>query len=321
MLSREADNLYWMSRYLERAEHGARLIDVHFTLDLDQSPSNAQRRWRRLATSLQVPPPPEPVEVKSLLNTLTLDAENPNSIRNAVGHSRENARQVRGQISTEMWEQLNTLYLALHESQLDEIWNGQPHAFFRAIKEGSQLFQGIADATVSRDEGWQFIQIGRYLERASSVVELIAAHDAQFPLPRSEQESLNTEDYLEWIGLLKCCTAYEAYCRRFTADLIPARMVEFLLLDGAFPHSLRFCVDALAGALDTIDHMTGRREPRRLERLAGRLQAALRYGQMDELSDGDLHPFLEQTRSQLELIHDALFESYVRYPFERELAG
>ena len=147
MLSRVADNLYWMSRYLERAEHTARLVDVHLDLALDQSGGHIPgARWERLSTALHVPPKEDlKLEEYSMTQRLAFDQSNLNSIVVCIANARENARQVREKISTEMWLQLNTLYLDIRRTSIDSIWNEQPHLFFMSIKNGAHLFQGITD--------------------------------------------------------------------------------------------------------------------------------------------------------------------------------
>jgi uncharacterized alpha-E superfamily protein len=205
MLSRVADNLYWMSRYLERAEHAARLVDVYLNLSLDQSPLlPAGQRWARLLDSLHVPMPEGGIpDGYTATQLLAFEVENPNSIVSCIAKARENARQVREKTSSEMWMQINKQYLEMRRTRLDEIWNEQPHEFFRAVKDGAHLFQGITDSTMVHDEGWDFIQLGRYIERAASLSALIDRHLQDFPLSVHDQP-LAMDDYFEWLGLLKC---------------------------------------------------------------------------------------------------------------------
>src|SRR5271166_5612145 len=149
MLSRVADNLYWMSRYLERAEHTARLIDVDLQLRLDQSPTAGSDRWLGLLEALQVPAPENvPLDAEILTHLLTLDRANPSSIISCVAAARENLRQVREQCSSEMWEQLNRLFLQVNSTTPGEAWLLHSHVFFRAVQEGAHLFQGVTDSTM-----------------------------------------------------------------------------------------------------------------------------------------------------------------------------
>src|SRR5215218_8943260 len=174
MLSRVADSLYWTSRYLERAEHTARLIDIGLNLMLDQSAAAVERRWGRLLDSLHAPPRlTGSSDAHHITEAMTFDLSNETSIVACLAAARENLRQVREQISSEMWEQLNRLFLQIKGTRLDDIWNVSTHEFFRSVKEGAHLFQGITDATMNHGEGWQFIRVGRYIERAAATATLL----------------------------------------------------------------------------------------------------------------------------------------------------
>src|ERR1700685_1294887 len=258
MLSRVAESLYWMSRYLERAEHTARLLDVGLQLRLDQSPKNSSGRWPRLREASQVPAPEDgQIDAATLTHILTLDRDNSSSILSCVAAARENLRQVREQCSTEMWEQLNRLYLQVNSTTSSEAWLLHSYVFFRAVQDGSHLFHGVTDSTMSHGEGWQYIQLGRYVERTDAIARLIGTYLGR--LPYTADQAVESEEYLEWIGLLKSCAAFEAYCKRYTAELRPLRVAEFLLLNPQFPHSVRFSVDKVHCALEAIADLTDRK--------------------------------------------------------------
>jgi len=320
MLSRVADNLYWMSRYLERAEHTARLVDVHLNLSLDQSrTSAADRRWERLLEGLHAPLPDGGIrDDYTATQLLTFDSDNDTSIVSCIANARENARQVREKISSEMWMQLNRLYLDMHRTHLDHIWDDQPHEFFRAVKDGAHLFQGITDSTMAHDEGWDFIQLGRFIERTGGVASLLDRHLSAFPLAAADQP-LAMDDYFEWLGLLKCCTAFEAYCKVYNADLRPNRMVEFLLYNDEFPHAVRFCIEQVQIALQSIADGTAVSKNSRVNRLAGRLRSSLNFDQVDELRARGTHAYLDDVSRQCAQIHAAIYETYVTYPVESAL--
>ena len=162
MLSRVADSLYWMSRYLERAEHTARLIDVDLQLTLEHSPESASERWLRLFRALQVPAPiAEKTQSSTLAYNLTLERTNPSSIVSCISAARENLRQVREQCSSEMWEQLNRLYLQVVSTPTAESWLQHSQLFFRSVQDGAHLFHGVTDSTMIHGEGWYHIQLGR----------------------------------------------------------------------------------------------------------------------------------------------------------------
>lgn len=309
MLSRVADSLYWMSRYLERAEHTARLLDVNLHQLLEQASAPADRRFARLVASLRISLPATITEDPyALASALTFDAGNPDSIVAAIATARENARQVREQISSEMWEQINRLYLHVRRAGADADWRSEPQQFYKAVKEGAHLFQGITDATMSHDEGWQFIQVGRFLERASATAALLDVH-----FPGEATSLVNTSlEYLDWVGLLKSCTAFEAYCKVYTAEIQPERIAEFLLLNAEFPRSVRFAADAVQRALHVIARSTSARGSGRVDRLAGRLRATLDYGQVDEIML-DMQTYVEQLQRQFVQIHSATHQAYVSY--------
>jgi uncharacterized alpha-E superfamily protein len=318
MLSRVADSLYWMSRYLERAEHTARLIDVDFQLRLDQSPEAGAGRWRRLLEALQAPAPEDGrIDAATLTQILTLDKTNESSIISCVAAARENLRQVREQCSTEMWEQLNRLYLQVNSTTSSEAWLLHSYIFFRAVQEGAHLFQGVTDSTMSHGEGWQYIQLGRYVERTDALARLIGAYLSR--LPYSPDQAVESEEYLEWVGLLKSCAAFEAYCKKHTAELRPLRVAEFLLLNPEFPHSVRFSVDMIHAALSAIAELTERKEEQPV-RLAGRLRATLRFSQIDEIMTSGANAYVESVRQQCGQAHTAIHQIYFDYPVESALA-
>jgi uncharacterized alpha-E superfamily protein len=319
MLSRVADSLYWMSRYLERAEHTARLIDVDFELRLDQSPEASSGRWLRLLEALQVPPPEDgKIDAAALTQILTLDKTNSSSIISCVTAARENLRQVREQCSSAMWEQLNRLYLQVNSTTSSEAWLLHSYVFFRAVREGAHLFHGVTDSTMSHGEGWQYIQLGRYVERTDAVARLIGAYFSR--LPYSADQAVESEEYLEWVGLLKNCAAFEAYCKNYTAELRPLRVAEFLLLNPECPHSVRFSVDKVHAALQAIAELTERKaeEP---ERLAGRLRATLSFSQIDEVMASGATAYVASVRQQCGQAHNAIHQIYFDYPVETELAS
>jgi uncharacterized alpha-E superfamily protein len=318
LLSRVADSLYWMSRYLERAEHTARLIDVSLNLMLEQAPHEADLRWRRVLRSLNVPLGDTPLDAYHLTYLLTFDGGNPNSIVSCIAAARENAQHVRELLSSEMWEQLNLLYLHVRRTRLDDIWNDRPSEFFRSVRDGAHLFQGITDSTMTQGEGWQFIQVGRLLERASAVAALVVQHFSDTDRPISAGES--STEHLEWIGLLKSCTAFEAYCKVYTADLQPNQIVEFLVLNPDFPHSICFAALRLQGHLQGIAASTETHNAGRVTRLAGRLRATLEFGQTDEIMEGGLQGYLEQVQALCRQIHDTIYQAYITYAIDRELA-
>lgn len=318
MLSRVADSLYWMSRYLERAEHTARLVNVNLNLTLDRAPDDAARHWGRLLASLRLPPPlPGTVTPFEHAAGATLDLANRDSIAASIAAARENARQVREQISSEMWEQINRLFLAVRRDAVDADSSGGAHAFLASVIEGVHLFQGITDATMTHGEGWRYIELGRYLERASATAALLDVHFRDFPGTRDQPAEVN--EYVEWVALLRSCCGFEAYCRHYTADLRSIRIAEFLILNPDFPRSIRFCAGRIQSALKAIAALTARGG--RAERLAGRLLASLDYGQVDEIVGDSLPAYLEGIVRQTNQINAAVYQQYVHYPIDAALTA
>jgi len=314
MLSRVADSLYWMARYLERAEHTARVVSVNLNQTLDRTPDGAAAQWGRLVKSLPAPPSLPGLRLEG---SEPIDLSNREAIAACVAFARENARQVREQVSSEMWEQLNRLFLQVRNASTDAWWGTHTHEYFSSVLEGVHLFEGITDATMTHGEGWHYIQVGRFMERASATAALLGAHFEAYGHPERPSE---LGDFVEWMGLLKSACAFEGYCRCYTADLQATRIVEFLLLNGDFPRSIRFAAGRIESALKAVARHTGRGSGR-AERLAGRLRAALDFGQVDEIMAGGLHMYLADIARQCADIHAAVYQTYITYPIEASLSS
>jgi len=318
MLSRVADSLYWMSRYLERAEHTARLVNVNLYLTLDRAPVDAARHWGRLLAGLRMPPSmSSDVDLAAHATGQVLDLANRDSIAASIAAARENARQVREQISSEMWQQINRLFLFVRRDAPDPGWTGRTHDFLMSVIEGIHLFQGITNATMTHGEGWHFIELGRYVERAGATAALLEVHYSDPPGPATTGVG---GEYVEWVGLLRSCCAFEAYCRQYTADLRSDRIAEFLILSAQFPRSVRYSARHIQASLQTIAQLTGR-GPGRAERLAGRLLASLDYGQVDEIMSGNLLEYLQSIVRQAGQIGAAVHQQYVSYPVNQALSA
>ncbi len=319
MLSRAADTLYWMSRYLERAEHSARLIDVCLHQMLNYTAAEEQPRWQRLRASLSAPATEGEVDSSySITKSLTFDAANAASIGYAITAARENARQVRELISSEMWEQINRLYLQIKQTSINELWYAKPHVFFTSVKEGVQLFQGITDATMNHNEGWHFIRVGRCIERASATASLLDVHfQAFFRSAETNAEAMSHQhSYQGWVELLRSCASFEAYCKVYTAARIqPERIAEFLLFNLESPRSVCFAAGMLQSALQSIAKSTQLRRAKSVERLAGRFRAGLEYDQVGDVLQ-DVHAYLANIRRQCSQIHEAVHQTYVSYPID-----
>ena len=317
-----------MSRYLERAEHTTRLLEVNLNLMLDESAASAERRWQRVLLALGNPKDIAWIgDPYALTYELTFSTAYKGSIISCIIAARENSRHVREQISTEQWHRLNSLYLEVTrpemQSEMQTGANGfnseRQNEFLQRVMEAVHQFQGVTDSTMSHGEGWQFIQVGRYIERAAATAKLLEAyHEDLWKLP---EHLPGGNEYLDWMGLLRSATAFEAYCKVYTADLSPEKILEFLLLDAEFPHSLRFSIDSLQRALEAIHSESGKQRAMQLSMLAGRLQASLSFSQVDDILEQDVIAYLRNIQAQCEEIHDGIFELYVDYSIQTALAS
>jgi uncharacterized alpha-E superfamily protein len=242
MLSRVADSFYWMGRYLERAEHTARVVNVNLNLTLDRAPTDSVRHWGRLIGSLPAPPAVA-IPAAPLPEDPTVDLASGEAILACIAAARENARQVREQTSSEMWEQLNGLFLTVQRWRQGQApWGSGTHEALASVTNGMHLFQGVTDATMTHGEGWHHIELGRYLERVGSTAAMLDVHYRDFA-----QEGMQ-----------------------------PAGVSEYV------ERSIRFGAARIDASLRSVALLTGRQNGR-ADRLAGRLLASLDYGQIDEL--------------------------------------
>jgi uncharacterized alpha-E superfamily protein len=300
MLSRVADALFWMSRYLERAEQVARLLDTAFHLDLDLAGvvgGGYDLHWAALMATLQQPAGfaekyPEVPAPQALMCWLSTDAENPNGIAACVAKARTNARGIRGSLTNEVWKGLNTLYWQIREPDLAARAADSPGDYYAAVQAGSHGVQGACDALMARDEGWQFIQLGKYLERADITTRCVDVHHEL--LRELTDEADLPLVHLHWAAALRGCGAYHPYQRLHVGRVDPARVVDFLLTNPTVPRSTRFCLDAAARSLAEIRGESGRTDETRAERLLGRALSDLRYADLDRLiGTPGLHKFLD----------------------------
>jgi uncharacterized alpha-E superfamily protein len=307
MLSRVADSLYWMSRYFERVDHTARLLDANYNLMLNPSKAPTDQRWQRIGACLGLGESIDISDPQAAMTRLTFDPEYRSSIISCMTSARDNASQVREQISSEMWERLNQLY---HEVTQAPLWQDpDPMRLVPLIREGFYRFEGVTDATMNHGEGWRFIQFGKYMERACNLSLLI---DAFFSFSASA-------DDLDWVGLLNSCSAFEAYCKVYTADITPERVAEFLVLNAEFPYSVRHSADLMKSTLEAITETASARKASRIERIIGQMRASLAYSQIADLMARNLHDYLNGVIQQCRSLHAAVHEVYIDYPIEAAL--
>jgi uncharacterized alpha-E superfamily protein len=296
---------------------------------LDRSRVSAEGRWQRVLTAVgatqsvwvdETESEGEPgrwVGVSALVHSLCFDTGKATSIISCITGARENARQIRDEISTEQWQRLNGLFHEIRRLRTAQPSERNLAEFLPTIIDGVHLFQGVTDTTVSHGEGWQFLRVGRYLERAWSVTTLLDLYQRE--VFRGEDEG-DAGEYLEWIGLLRICTAFEAFCRVHTAELTHERILDFLLLNPDFPHTVRYAVDALHDALAAIQQHTRTQHGGELMRVAGRLKATLGFGQIDEILAQDPARYLRRILEQCREVHNLIYAVYIQYSVETALA-
>lgn len=315
MLSRVADAVHWMARYIERAENVARFVsvDLHLRLDL---PEADETRWRPLVVTsgdLAVFESRygEATEA-NVRRFLTFDPQNPNSILSCLRAARENARSVREIISSEMWEQVNRAYLAVRDPGAPAYAEEDPQGFYTDVKVASHLFLGLTDTTMTHGEAWDFARLGRQLERADKTSRIL---DVKYFILLPRPDYVGTPyDTLQWTALLKSASAYEMF-RKQHDRISPDRVVKFLTLDRRFPRSVRYCVVEAEESLRRITGTPAGSFENTPEQRLGRLRADLDYADVDGIIRGGLHEYLDTLQSRLNEVGDAIHaEFFARRP-------
>jgi uncharacterized alpha-E superfamily protein len=327
MLSREAEALYWMGRYLERAEATARRFDVQYHSRLEsESAESATVPWHALLFSSgdeaayqerygaeadgRVP------EERALIEFLILDERNPSSIRSCVGAARENARSIRDQISSELWEHLNRFYLELGEQTLESVLDRTPYRLLQWVKCSCWLLDGIAERTMIRGEGWQFLQCGRFLERAESTARLLDGKS--YAVVEADLGIAGALDLQQWTALLKSAGAFEAF-RKTYRSVTPADVIAYVMLDAQFPGAIRYSMIRVEGALRAI---SGAEEGNEAARCAGRLLATLTHARAPEVVAAGLHAYLTGLVEDCAALHSAIVRMFFSHlswrPWETE---
>lgn len=312
MLSRVADSIYWLNRYVERAENVARFVDVNLKLSLD-SPAGVTQQWKPLLMttgdlSLFQANYGE-ASAENVIQFLTFDANYPNSILSCLKSARENARSIREILSTEVWEQINAFYLMVKEAAASYSAGAVDlDKFFNEVKLASHLLYGVTDATMTHGEGWHFGQVGRFLERADKTSRILDVK--YYILLPSVQDVGTTLDRLQWIALLKSASAYEMYQKWRNHRISPTGVVEFLLLDRQFPRAVQFCLLQSQKSLHEITGTPTGTWSNPVERPLGRLLAELSYFSVDEVIDRGLHEFIDNLQQELNVIGERMNETF-----------
>ncbi len=353
MLSRIAESLYWIGRYVERAEDTARITDVNFhhTLGMGASPDDELRRQRQWEAVIAIVGDAQrfrdaydEFSEETVPPYLTLDTTNPNSIISCVARAREQAGTMRHEIASEMWEALNRFHLRLqrrreHGSTAFGIENA--HMFYRSVVEFSHLFQGVTDSTMPREEGWYFLQAGKFLERAEKTARALdvkfhllvtdTVTDAPVSGPQFTAAARKVAfenvpgDPHQWLAVLRSLSAYEAYHKLYRSAVRPRSVIEMLMLSPVFPRSILFATGEVESALAAIaayrahepgytgDILAHRRLIDRndeAERSVGRLRSQLAYSLVDEIFASGLHDYLLELQRQCYRIGEQVQDQY-----------
>ena len=291
MLARTASNLYWMTRYVERAENTARLLDVTYRMSLMPAGTLDHQEWfapLNITGSLY-PFTGQHTKVcaEQVMHFLAFDARNPASIRACLREARENARAVRGTITTEMWEVLNAAWLDLGTADEAAILSS-PSPWFDWVKERSHLFRGVTFGTMRRDDAYDFTRLGTHLERADSTARIL---DVKYHiLLPSVRDVGGAVDYYQWSAVLRSLSAFETYRKVYRDAITPMRVAELMILRNDVPRSLAFCMGEVQAMLEKVRNDDSAETLRR----AGEIRAALQYGRMQDILDQGLHEFLTQ---------------------------
>lgn len=292
MLSRTADHLFWMARYTERAENTARMLDVNVqTSMLPQSEAETAQGWRAMLgiSELQhaFDQKYQTLEARAVIDFMVRDPANPSSIVACLTEARENARAVRGTLTTEVWEIQNQTWLDMQQHLKGELLETDPSKFFEWVKYRSHLSRGVTVGTMLRDEAVHFIRLGTFLERADNTARIL---DVKFHGGAAEPagEAMSQRDFYYWGALLRSVSGFEIYRKVYRDVITPARIAELLMLRSDMPRSLLACMDEVLLNLRAVHNEVSADT----ERYAGRLHAQLQFGKIDDLLAEGLHDAL-----------------------------
>lgn len=310
MLSRVASSVYWLSRYIERAENYARFMDVNLSLIMDLPP-NMTEQWQPL---VRITGDDKKFEDKyglqytkeNVVSFLTFDLDNPNSILSCLTGARENARTIREIISSEMWQQINELYLSVKDATFDS--QQDLSGYFRHIKNGSHLFFGIMDSTLIHNEAYHFANLGRLLERADKT-DRILDMKYFYLLPKVEDVG-TTVDYLQWSALLRSTSAYEIY-RKKHGRMDYICIINFLIFDREFPRAIHFCLLEADKSLHSISNTQLNTFNNPAEKAMGKIISQLNFNDVNDVIQFGLHEYLDNFQVKLNDLNGKIFETFI----------
>ncbi|SEI76657.1 Uncharacterized conserved protein, Alpha-E superfamily [Deinococcus reticulitermitis] len=311
LLSRLAENLFWIGRYVERAENTARLLNVNYFASLEMG-GRAREIWLPLLEltggDAELRARYGRVDARSVSAWLAFDRENPSSIASSISRARENARGLRDRIPSEMWESLNRTYLNLCFEGSAVLERDGLFEYCNAARDASQFFFGIAFATLPRDEGWAFMRAGQMLERGDNGLRVLQSRFRGIDAQAIADPTGRAMQVQRWVSVLKGSSAFEAYRKRVHSGIDPQRIGEFLLLDEYFPRSVRYSAENLHDALTQIERSHPGQHPEIL-RLSRWLVARLQYAEVSDILDQD-NPSLEELIGEFNRVGAAITRAY-----------
>lgn len=318
MLCRVADSLFWMSRYIERAENTARLVDVNLQLllELDYDEAETAAHWNSILESFDdralYDQQSDEITTHSVTEFFTFSRDNPSSVISCVLAARENARMIRDQISSEMWEVINRLYLFLKKEDAAHVLRSGTSEFFQEIKESSHLFRGVTDGTFPRKIGYEFIKAGCYLERADKTARIV--NSAQYLEADAKTPRGGALEVIQWVAILRSCSALEAYRHIYVGDVHRKHVIDFLIHSRNLPRSLLFCLSELQLAIHAVSNCPVTLYSNEAERLSGKLISDILYSSVEEIMEGGLHPYLDKVVSEVSKITLELGNKFMFFP-------
>ena len=310
MLSRTADHLFWMARYTERAENTARMLDVRIQNALmPQSALAAEQGWRALLGISELETAfdakHDAVTQKDVIEFMVNDPTNSSSIVSCLTAARENARAVRGTLTTEVWETVNATWIELPQQLKDEQLEHNPGKFFEWVKYRSHLSRGVTLGTMLQDEAVNFIRLGTFLERADNTARLL---DVKFLAAQSDPLETGAQpEFYYWAALLRSVSAFEVYRKVYRDVITPARVAELLILKANMPRSLVAC---MAGVVDNLKEVRNDLS-RDTERFAGKLHAELQFSRIEDILEGGLHGYLTKFLECISELGDRLSKDFL----------
>ena len=314
MLSRTAESFFWIGRYIERAEYTARFVNVHYHLLTEIATSEDQSNiWTRYLEDTGELESYQTlygeVLTKPVMEFVTLSRDNPDSLTNLIAAARNNARGIQDQLSSEVWHFMNDFYFSLKGKTDMDLW-ADTHDLLRHVRNTCYTLDGVMGGTMVRDEGWNFYRLGKNIERGGRTARLIDIPVLSEPTTEPKRIS----EYHQCLAALKSASAFEAYRKFYSAQLVPKKIVRFLLFHNRFPRSVRFTTTQTSELVELLAGGTRRSETRQTIRLAGALAADLEFGSLEEVYSTGLSAFLAEVLEQLDQLSNLVAQAFFRTP-------